>query len=188
MSLTTFAYNRRRAIEYAHRWAYFRNPNFLSFSDLGGDCTNFASQCLYAGSGIMNYTPTFGWYYISPSDRTASWTGVEYFFNFVTQNEGVGPYGNETDITGIQPGDFIQLQLDQDRYQHTPIVTEIRGLYLPDSIYVTAHDRDSDCRPLSSYDYQKIRFIHIEGVRRDIFRSNENNDEAVEIEEITPEP
>ena len=58
-------YNRANAVAYAKKWAYGRNPKYYDFSDLGGDCTNFASQCIYAGSGVMNYTPTYGWYYIS---------------------------------------------------------------------------------------------------------------------------
>ena len=57
-------YDRRAAVEYAHRWAYGRNPEFYDYEEIGGDCTNFASQCLYAGSRIMNFTPTYGWYYI----------------------------------------------------------------------------------------------------------------------------
>lgn len=51
MSLAVKSYDRRSAAAYAQRWAYFRNPDFLDFSDLGGDCTNFASQCIYAGAG-----------------------------------------------------------------------------------------------------------------------------------------
>lgn len=62
-------YNRSAAVEYAHQWAFGRNPEFYDFSQIGGDCTNFASQCLYAGGGVMNFTPEFGWYYISPEDR-----------------------------------------------------------------------------------------------------------------------
>ena len=40
-------YNRRAAVAYAHKWAYSRNPAFYDFSEIGGDCTNFASQCRY---------------------------------------------------------------------------------------------------------------------------------------------
>ena len=29
-------------------------------------------QCLYAGTGIMNFTPEFGWYYIDANDRSPS--------------------------------------------------------------------------------------------------------------------
>ena len=56
------SYDREAAVAYARRFALSRNPAYYDFSDLGGDCTNFASQCIYAGAGIMNYTPTFGWY------------------------------------------------------------------------------------------------------------------------------
>ena len=70
-------YNRQAAVSYARKWAFRRNPNYYDFENLGGDCTNFASQCIYAGAGVMNYTPVFGWFYKSANDRTASWTGVE---------------------------------------------------------------------------------------------------------------
>jgi hypothetical protein len=69
-------YDRESAVAYARRWALGRNSAFYDFEYIGGDCTNFASQCIYAGAGIMNYTPETGWFYRSASDRTASWTGV----------------------------------------------------------------------------------------------------------------
>ena len=42
------------------RWALLRNPAYLDFHGLGGDCTTFVSQCLYAGAGVMNRTPVYG--------------------------------------------------------------------------------------------------------------------------------
>lgn len=84
-------YNRERAVEYARRWAFSRSPLFESYNGIGGDCTNFVSQCVYAGSCVMNYTRDFGWYYSSPMNRAPAWTGVEFFYNFMTSNEGVGP-------------------------------------------------------------------------------------------------
>ena len=95
--LVTGTYRRERAVEYARRWAFARNPLFSDYTGIGGDCTNFVSQCLYAGGCQMNFTPVFGWYYISPEDRTASFSGVEYFYNFMTSNEGVGPFAEERD-------------------------------------------------------------------------------------------
>ena len=35
-------YNRELAVQYAHKWAFGRNPAFTDFEELGGDCTNFA--------------------------------------------------------------------------------------------------------------------------------------------------
>ena len=62
--MITVPYDRQSAVMYALRWALSRNPEYYSYSGIGGDCTNFVSQCVYAGSGVMNYTPDFGWYYI----------------------------------------------------------------------------------------------------------------------------
>ena len=107
MMLFDIPYNRTAAVEYANRWAYFRNPEFYDFSAIGGDCTNFASQCLLAGGGVMNFTPTFGWYYIGINDRSPAWTGVKYLFNFLTTNSGVGPYGRQVEISEVMPGDQI---------------------------------------------------------------------------------
>ena len=70
-------YNREAAVAYARRWAFSRNPAYYNFDALGGDCTNFASQCLFAGCGVMNYTPDLGWFYNSLNSRSAAWTGVE---------------------------------------------------------------------------------------------------------------
>ena len=69
-------YDRQKALEYAKTWALGRNPLFFDFTGRGGNCTNFVSQCVYAGSCQMNYLSVFGWYYISLEDRTASWSGV----------------------------------------------------------------------------------------------------------------
>lgn len=156
-------YDRAFAVEYAKKWAMRRNPVYFDFNDIGGDCTNYASQCLYAGSGIMNFTPTVGWYYINANERTASWTGVEYFYNFLVGNTtGNGPFGRETDESEIRVGDFIQLGRATGDFYHTPIVTGFRGR----TVLVCAHTYDALDRPLSTYSYEKIRFIHIDGVRQ----------------------
>ena len=93
--LIDMTYHRDLALRYAEKWAFGRNPKYYNFDNLGGDCTNFVSQCLYAGSGVMNYTPTFGWYYISLQKRTPSWTGVTYFYDFLISNKGAGPWASE---------------------------------------------------------------------------------------------
>jgi hypothetical protein len=165
--METLTYDRAAAVAYAHRWAYRRNPQYLDFSNLGGDCTNFASQSILAGShGVMNFTPTYGWFYRTSSDRTASWTGVPYLYNFLTANTGAGPFGSETDLAHMEPGDVVQLQITGDNYHHTPVVVKVLkenpGL---EDILVAAHSYDADYRPLSTYDAQRMRFIHIEGVR-----------------------
>ena len=166
MIFTEIPYNRSAAVDYANRWAYFRNPEYYDFSELGGDCTNFASQCLLAGGAVMNFTPTFGWYYIGLNDRSPAWTGVKYLYNFLTSNNGIGPYGHQVDPSEIQPGDLCQLIFDGDEWQHTPVITCIGGASPNyDNIFVAAHSYDCNCRPLSSYKISAARFIHIDGIR-----------------------
>ena len=158
-------YDRDAAVTYAHTWAYRRNPAFYDFSPIGGDCTNFASQCIYAGAGIMNFTPTYGWYYRSANDRTPSWTGVQYLYDFLTQNLGPGPFATEVSLSGLEPGDVVQLAIDQDiRYQHTPVVVRVDSPTLT-GVLVAAHSNDVDFRPLSTYQIRKLRCLLIDGVR-----------------------
>ena len=114
-TMETLKYDRNAVYDYAKKWAYKRNPAFYDFSKIGGDCTNFASQCIYAGAGVMNYTPTFGWYYISVNNRTPSWTGVEYLYNFLVGNEGAGPYAEEVPLDKLEVGDIVQLDRKSTR-------------------------------------------------------------------------
>lgn len=159
-------YNREAAVAYAHTWAYRRNPAYFDFSGIGGDCTNFASQCIYAGAGVMNFTPLYGWFYRTANDRTPSWTGVQYLYDFLTRNLGAGPFATEVSLSHLEPGDVVQLAIDrEDRYQHTPVVVRIDGEPSLTNVLVAAHSNDVDYRPLSTYNIRKIRCLHIEGVR-----------------------
>ena len=158
-------YRREAAVAYAHRWAYGRNPQFYDYETLGGDCTNFASQCVFAGGGVMNYTPTYGWYYADADHKAPAWTGVVYFRNFMLRQEAsVGPYAREVRMEEIEPGDVIQLSFDGESYQHTPIVVAAHRPVSADEILVAAHSYDADNRPLSTYRYARARYLHIEGV------------------------
>ena len=162
--LTLYPYNRQAAVAYAHRWAFRRNPQFYDYENIGGDCTNFASQCIYAGTGIMNFTPVFGWYYISPNEKSPSWTGVPYLFDFLTRTQAsVGPVGQDTDISQIEPGDVLQMSFDGIQYKHTPVVVSVRRPITPATILIAVHSDDADNRPLSTYQYKSIRYIHIRG-------------------------
>lgn len=154
-------YQRDAVVQYAKKWANSRNPRYMDFQKYGGDCTNFASQCIYAGSKVMNYTPTMGWYYNSSKDRTPSWTGVTYLYQFLIRNKSVGPYAVETTAEYVEPGDIVQLG-NQNSFYHSPVIIKVEN----GRIYVAAHTFDVYDKPLDSYVYQRARFLHIKGVRR----------------------
>ncbi|MBO5212004.1 MAG: amidase domain-containing protein [Clostridia bacterium] len=157
-------YLRERAVMYARKYAFMRNPLFYSFAGIGGNCTNFVSQCVLAGSCVMNFTAVYGWYYLSTTRRSASWTGVEYFYNFMTQNTDVGPFGEEVSIENAEIGDVIQLANEAGDFYHTLIISKIDE---SGEIYICANSNDALDRPLSEYNYFSLRVIHILGVRYD---------------------
>lgn len=159
-------YDRNAAAAYARKWAFQRNPDYYNFDRLGGDCTNFASQCLFAGSGVMNFTPTFGWYYKTLNDRAPAWTGVEFFYRFLIGNDngvgtGKGPYAKEVFLRELEIGDFVQLGDENGKFYHTPVVVGFSG-GVP---LVAAHTYDAYNKPLNSYSFARLRCLHIVGVR-----------------------
>ena len=159
--LVTKEYQRERALMYAERYAFSQNPLFADFRGIGGNCTNFVSQCIYAGSCIMNYKPTFGWYYISLDERAPAWSGVDFFYNFITGNMGVGPFGREAGRDELEIGDVIQLAKNDTGYYPTLLVVGFDG----EDILVAAQTNDAFLRPLSSYENDYERYIKILGVR-----------------------
>ena len=167
--LIELPYNRARAVEYAKTWALSRNPLFFDFTGQGGNCTNFVSQCIFAGCGVMNYTPTFGWYYRSADDRAPAWTGVEAFYSFMTGapdfasvNGGTGPYATDARTARqIELGDVIQLANEEGDFYHTLIISG----FTENDILVCAQSDDALDRPLSTYNYASLRILHILGAR-----------------------
>ena len=162
--LVTKPYIRENALAYARKYAFSQNSLFGNFAGIGGNCTNFVSQCIYAGSCQMNYTPTFGWYFISLNERSPSWTGVEYFYNFMVDNEGLGPFGRDATSDELEIGDVIQLGRNEEGYYHSLLVVGFDG----ENLLVAAQTDDAYAKPLSEYDYDYARYIKILGVRIEV--------------------
>lgn len=154
-------YDRKAVLEYAKQWAFGRNKSYYNFDAIGGDCTNFVSQCIYAGAKVMNYTQIDGWYYRSSYDRTASWSGVEFLYDFLIKNRGVGPYARNVTEVDAEPGDVVQLAMKANRhYHHSLIIVKTSPV-----ITVASHSRDAYDVSLGTYVYDYARFLHIDGVR-----------------------
>lgn len=159
-------YDREKAVEYAHKWAYGRNPAYFDFENFGGDCTNFASQCVYAGCGVMNYTRDIGWYYINSYERTASWTGVNFFNNFLISNKGLGPFAEIVDAADAELGDIAQISFaDKHIFNHSPVIVQKGNPSRAGNILIAAHTFNTDYYTLTDFDPVYYRYIHIIGVR-----------------------
>lgn len=154
--LETIDLNPVAMLRYAETWAYGRNPAYADFDTMGGDCTNFVSQCIFAGGAPMNYTKDVGWYYVSLSDRAAAWTGVEFLYRFLTTNRGVGPFAKEIPLSDVRVGDVIQLG-DGTGFYHTLLTVDV----VAGTPYVAAHTSDAFDRPLWSYSFDRLRVLAV---------------------------
>ena len=161
-------YDRRAAVRYAHRWAYGRNPAYYDYEEVGGDCTSFASQCLYAGIGVMDYTPEYGWYYLDANNKAPAWTGVEFLYRYLTQTQArPGPYAVETGLDLLLPGDIVQLSPQGDVFTHTAVVVQVGSRPTLRNTLVAAHSYDVDRKPLGNYAFRAVRYLHILGGLRE---------------------
>lgn len=157
-------YSRNNALKYAMEYAMHKNPEFFDYTNMGGNCTNYISQCVYAGAPKMNFSAN-GWYYLSPSNTSISWANVEPFYNFITTNQGVGPYAKQSNLQMCEIGDIIQLKFSgMSTFSHSLFVSNIESLTL-DGIYVCANTTDVINRNLSTYNFTEYRLMHILGYR-----------------------
>lgn len=153
-------YLRDKAFLYSQKYALSPNRNYYFFGGIGGDCTNFISQCVYAGCDEknMNYKQN-GWYYIDVNNRAPSWTSVNLFREFILLNKEKGPFGRLEEIQNLQVGDIIQLKKN-GVFFHTLFISEIDI----DKILVCAHSDNSLNRNLNTYIFDEAIGIHIQGV------------------------
>ena len=155
-------YNIDKAVNYARQWSLKRNSRYYDFEKIGGDCSNFVSQCIYAGCQIMNSKKDTGWYYNNVNDRAPAWTSATFLGKFLLGNKGRGPYGHVIDISQVRPGDVIQISFDGNRYAHSLFVTKVD----PTGVYICTHSYDSHDREIGTYNYHSHQVIRIDGIRR----------------------
>jgi hypothetical protein len=166
-------FNRTKALQYAVKWALNRNPDFKDHSSDaggGGDCTNFVSQCMWAGgwpmirsmlswSGPISIDHLwFGGPYVmgSPaSGDSRTWAGAQNFADFIVDTHRASPCKRND----LAVGDIVGLQVEGDM-KHMMIVTTV--VPLPHSaphgdrtdVYVSGHSRDFLNQRLSNIEFR----------------------------------
>ena len=78
-------YIRDNAVAYARAYANTRNNSYLDYSNSGGNCQNYASQCLAAGGIPHDLAGDHHWY---PDSR--AWVSVNKFKAYAQSNTGFG--------------------------------------------------------------------------------------------------
>ncbi len=101
---TVSGYNPYEAASYADRYATSYNNNYAHFD---GDCTNYVSQCLYAGGVPMNNTGKIdtGWWYSSSGSLSYSWSNQSYNFDYFSSSNT--SYTNISSNSYIIPGNPV---------------------------------------------------------------------------------
>lgn len=162
-------YRRDLAAAYADRWWNEPNPSFELFEV---NCTNYISQCLFAGNAPINYTGRreSGWWYRGRSGGREWWSYSWAVSNALTQYLSVPRTSGLRaeivyDAAELEIGDIITYDWNgNNRFQHSAIVTafDAKGMPLVNANTVASRHRYWDYRDSYAWTEQtKYRFFHL---------------------------
>ncbi|GAB6169936.1 hypothetical protein JCM1393_23960 [Clostridium carnis] len=117
-------YNRKKAAEYAVSNGLTINSKYKNYEKLGGDCTNFSSQCIKEGGIPFDNLGPYKWFWYSDNKRTPSWTSANEFRKYAINNNrensnNFGLIACETTFQDINLSDLVQFK----DATHTMVVT-----------------------------------------------------------------
>lgn len=143
-------YSSEKSSRYAKRYALNYNKHYKDFNNSGGDCTNFVSQCLYAG----NIPQKQFW-----RPYTAPWIRVNELNSYLTRNNIAKEV---TSLDELAVGDIIQFfSNSKGFFAHSGIISEILD---NGEILYCCHSYDKKDFPLSEIYpilYTKLRLLKI---------------------------
>jgi hypothetical protein len=162
-------YRRDLAAAYADRWWNEPNPSYHNFEV---NCTNYVSQCLFAGNAPMNYTGKrdSGWWYRGRSGGrelwSYSWAVANALQNYLSAGRRTGLKATPVDSAEqLALGDVILYDWGGDnRFQHSTIVTafDADGMPLVNANTVPSRHRYWDYQDSYAWTEQtRYRFFHI---------------------------
>lgn len=162
-------YRRAEAVAYAERWWNEPNPAYHNFEV---NCTNYVSQCIFAGRAPMNYTGRreSGWWYQGMSNGremwSFSWAVADSLQRYLGHPRSSGLRAEALGSPdGLQLGDVICYDWDgSGRFGHNTIVTAFApdGSPLVNANTVASRHRYWDYRDSYAYTSRtRYRFFHI---------------------------
>lgn len=172
-------YDKSRAASYAKKYAGSNyNKRFASYKGHGGDCQNFASQCVWYGYGgtdtasainnklrpMVTGTSNRNWFATSGyMDCSISWIRCTAFKDYINNSYGgnPGPAGwtHVGSVAFAEPGDVIQVNWTGGNQWHSYIVTAVTGTSgarTKSNITVVAHTGDITPRLLSTANSESV--------------------------------
>lgn len=139
-----------------------RPKRWGNFNDMGGDCTNYASQVIFSGGASMIKNQNNNWYYYGYNNRSPSWTGVNELSSFLHRKGGIGVHGEDyLKASELLVGDIIQLDLENlGKNTHTAVIYNPKG-YLGSIPTISSHSFDRLNEPIFVFNYYTITPIHL---------------------------
>jgi hypothetical protein len=162
-------YRRDLVAAYADRWWNEPNPAYENFDV---NCTNYVSQCLFAGNAPMTYTGRrdLGWWYRGRTGGRESWSYSWAVANAL-QNYLSAPRHSGLRATLVSSADQLALGdviiydwSGDNRFQHSTVVTAFDALGMPlvNANTVPSRHRYWDYQDSYAWTEQtKYRFFHI---------------------------
>ncbi len=149
----SFTYYRDYAVSYAQAHVHNYNPQYQNFNypNGGGDCTNFVSQCLYAGgvpmvNTIWPRTSSYDWYYYfnrpgyEDDEFSHPWINATSLYRHFSWGRPGLAVLVDYDYQ-LQLGDVVQLSSDSSSEPyHSMIVTAIGD---NGEVFVSYHTTDT---------------------------------------------
>lgn len=161
----TSGYSRTAAAEYAKRYALVPNRKYIYFGvqeKIGGDCTNFVSQCLYAGGIPLSYSIKNPWWYNPNNSKicSLSWSVAHSLYWYLAMNNRKklkGAKGQETNnISDLELGDLIFYE-NKGIIFHSAIITGFKTIPL-----VSQHSVDAlNVSYIKPYYVAKTHFVKV---------------------------
>lgn len=162
-------YRRDLVAAYADRWWNEANPSFEEFEV---NCTNYISQCIFAGNAPMNYTGRRenGWWYKGRAGGREWWSYSWAVSNALTQYLSTPrDAGLRAEIVyspdKLELGDIITYDWNGDnRFQHSTVVTafDAQGMPLVNANTVPSRHRYWDYRDSYAWtERTRYRFFHL---------------------------
>ncbi|MDN8593504.1 hypothetical protein B2I21_18960 [Chryseobacterium mucoviscidosis] len=161
-------YRRDLAVAYADRWWNAGNPAYEEFDV---DCTNYVSQCLFAGGAPIHYTGKreAGWWYKGYVNGAEMWSYSWAVSNSLERYLSGSSWGlSATEVERpeqLMLGDVILYDWDGDgRFQHSTVVTafDAGGMPLVNAHTVSSRHRFWDYRDSYAWNERTVyRLFHI---------------------------
>ena len=165
-------YDRNKAVEYAKKYVDYRNPDYIAYDDVGGNCQNYVSQSIHAGGIPMDTKGDYQWKHYGDEvneknekkGRSTSWTGTINFYDYAASENKSGMCTDvDENIFYAEPGDVAHV--GYNGFSHAVIV--VKEIFDENNkkidFLINSNTASLENYPFMAYVYPNKRIIKVLG-------------------------